>query len=60
MAQTSHAASAKAGSVRFVQKASNSEFDKFTDEPVGGAQQQTMRGRYSGHDRLQPLLRLAA
>lgn len=47
MAQASHAASASAGSVRFVQKASNSEFDKFTMNP-SAALKQTMRDRYSG------------
>jgi len=47
MAQTAQAASSKAGSVRFVQKASNSEFDKFTMNP-SRAQQQNMRGLYTG------------
>lgn len=47
MAQVSHAASAKAGSVRFVQKASNSEFDRFTKRP-SPALKQFMRDRYSG------------
>jgi hypothetical protein len=47
MAQTAHAASAGAGSVRFVQKASNSEFDRFTMNP-SAAQKQNMRNLYSG------------
>lgn len=46
-AQTSQAASSAAGSVRFVQKASNSEFDRFTKNP-SAARKQTMRGLYTG------------
>jgi hypothetical protein len=47
LAQTAQAASAKAGSVRFVQKASNSEFDKYTAHP-SAALKATMRARYTG------------
>lgn len=46
-APAAHAASAKAGSVRFIQKASNSEFDRFTMNPPS-ALKATMRARYSG------------
>lgn len=47
LAPAAHSASAKAGSVRFVQKASNSEFDKFTMTP-SDALKATMRSRYTG------------
>lgn len=47
LAQASEAASAKAGSVRFVQKASNSEFDKYTKSPSAGLKA-VMRQRYTG------------
>ncbi len=47
VAQVSHAASSKAGSVRFVQKASNSDFDRFTKSP-SPALRSFMRSRYSG------------
>ena len=47
VAPAAHAASAKAGSVRFVQKASNSEFDRFTMNPSPSLKA-TMRARYTG------------
>ncbi len=47
VAPAAHAASAKAGSVRFVQKASNSDFDRFTMSPSPSLKA-TMRARYSG------------